>query len=1188
MLECVPASVPAEVNRYSLADPPRPIPYINRFIAVVSADAPICKNFHAVNLDDKEGAWENPQAALEWAQLSSQSFGCGGAGNGTWQKGRPSTPRDVTYREHDICDLPALAQLWRGLGPDPCRAIIMGRAKELFRTQPETALRRLQANFEDVPSVWLMVDVDGVDIAQVGKHFSVAELQGDEAELEAFCDRFIARALPPWLDDADYVAALTSSTGFASADRLSFRLIFRLAAPLNGDQRNAVARHLDQVALSRRFEPPAGKRALIDDVVATRARIIFTSYPRVSAKIRENGVIRRATGAASRSVIFVQRESETVAVPAEALTSASLRQGNRQPTATIANRVRGQSILSIVADGNTNDVVTRFIAAYCHNTAEKFWNAGEVKAAIAAAFAMRSIDLDKEDRGRFVDLDWIERDFERLRQLPKLLRANIIPDVMYPVQQTVGAVRSKIAKTVEDEIDEALKSEIPRVILIKAAPGAGKNHALYRAMPRKLLEQRRIFYYGPTVALGEENVQRHRDVLAGPDVEQFEVSRLVRQRVGRTRLCTDQESGIVAERIERARLSSLELVCPHCPRFASCAYPAQWRDTGTGLIAHQHQHAVTSARKIDPESESAPNLVVVDEGFLQTVLAGGAGATSRPVSELRPDGEYGGVIRRRRVKNDAAPLPGIRLWATADFKASREELIKLLGRGDGPPHRTEMAWFAYREAGARRSKIAMQSESDHQRWLQSELRNKMTERRSATKNCRREIDRQIDAIGDAYVISRFAYSLFFAIDTNLEISAREEALGVFRFVDKNGQRAVRCMLRVPLPRIMLEKCSLWLDGTADPNLLKLLFGGSRIETRVHDWPIKPGAYDLTQYIDRPGSKKMMLEAKGAYGNSNIRKLHSFILSLSQKYRRLSRSHRCVIDGTKKDVLVICQLPVRKKLEEFGLPDNVALEHFNNIRGIDVYRDIPCGVFVGRPEPKDTVSEAMTEALFFDNPSVIGITRMSAWRAKHGRERFRRERRVRMADGTTMSFPCEGHPDEHVEAVRQQIVNAEVLQAVLRMRPYDRTEANAAEIHLFGDVDVGLPVHRLKRWVDAEVSAVEAMVAEGVVFASATSASAAYPKIFEGKAVRTAEAVLKRELAVFRSYIGILRNWVEVEFRLAVSTSDGRAAYKQRAFVSPTETDLGKLIAQRLNQPIRWRRGSDEWRDAEPPQPRSRQ
>ena len=426
----------------------------------------------------------------------------------------------------------------------------------------------------------------------------------------------------------------------------------------------------------------------------------------------------------------------------------------------------------------------------------------------------------------------------------------------------------------------------------------------------------------------------------------------------------------------------------------------------------------------------------------------------------------------------------------------------------------------------------------------------------------------------------FVQSIYEAITASLNITARDTVLAVSRRV-KVGAPVVRCRLREHLPSIMRARSTILLDGTPNLDHLKLFYRGVG-ELQVYEVSAQLGAYRLIQVHDRTFSPTMLARAAGSRKNANIRKLHAFICEQACRYRDINRSHGCKLRGRKIDVLVMAPKKVCARLKALGLPENVSIENWGATRGLNRYSDVPCGTFVGRSEPSETAIEDLTETLHYDDPSVIGLTRMADWRAKHGhgpKVRYRGRRRVVMVDGRVAEFDCEMHPDPHCEAVRHALVNAEFQQGVMRMRPYTRTERNPAEIFVFSDIDPGLPVHKFTRWVDVGETEAEMMITRGLVLTDAESAMRAYQDIFEGQGARMVRRILSEQIGM----LPMLRDWLQVEFRLNAPTTDGRTAYKKTAFVAPTEPNPGELIAARLGCAIEWRRGGDaDWQRAEPP------
>ena len=153
---------------------------------------------------------------------------------------------------------------------------------------------------------------------------------------------------------------------------------------------------------------------------------------------------------------------------------------------------------------------------------------------------------------------------------------------------------------------------------------------------------------------------------------------------------------------------------------------------------------------------------------------------------------------------------------------------------------------------------------------------------------------------------------------------------------------------------------------------------------------------------------------------------------------------------------------------------MATEHFNDLTGSNDYKDYPCAIIVGRPMPSPEDLELQTEAFHFDDgdsPEIVS----AGGRAHMG------VRKITLRGGGVATVKCEQHPDPRVHALQKQRAEAEVRQAIHRLRLYDRSEANPAEIHVFGQADTKLAVDELLFWRDAERRPVRGTLAAGRVF-----------------------------------------------------------------------------------------------------------
>jgi hypothetical protein len=313
--------------------------------------------------------------------------------------------------------------------------------------------------------------------------------------------------------------------------------------------------------------------------------------------------------------------------------------------------------------------------------------------------------------------------------------------------------------------------------------------------------------------------------------------------------------------------------------------------------------------------------------------------------------------------------------------------------------------------------------------------------------------------------SKWFLDLYRAIKHSLKATTRKHVFGV-----RVSEKEIDIHLRAPMTDIFRTRNGIWIDGTPSLEIWMALFGRMPVDLSIIDIPVKPGAYKLTAYVGGIFSRSFLTE------NAKLGQLRSFILERSF-YWRGRRDHRCRSeDGRVIDVVIILDLKVKEALLAlFGdrVPDNVAFEHFGHIRGVDLYRDAPCGIIVGRTMPGNETLELMREALDYDNPNIDQYISAPVDQPALG------HRRLLMADGTAVSVPCELHPDVSIEQLRQQVSDAEVCQAAHRLRIYERAEDNWADLHVFGPVDVGLPIHVLADWGDAKWEAHEVVRASGV-------------------------------------------------------------------------------------------------------------
>ena len=188
-------------------------------------------------------------------------------------------------------------------------------------------------------------------------------------------------------------------------------------------------------------------------------------------------------------------------------------------------------------------------------------------------------------------------------------------------------------------------------------------------------------------------------------------------------------------------------------------------------------------------------------------------------------------------------------------------------------------------------------------------------------------------------------------------------------------------------------------------------------------------------------------------------------------------------------LVVCQLELETWLVAAGMPDGVTVAHFNAVAGLDVFKSVGLLITIGRTMP--SVLEAETYA-----GALTGLEPLrTAEPEKGARFHDRVPLGLRMADGA--GHPVQGyrHPDPVAEAVRWQIAEAGVLQAIGRARAVNRTAADPVEIEVWNDLVMPLTVDEVGQW-DAMPAGHEAdMVADGIALESAPDMAACWPRVW---------------------------------------------------------------------------------------------
>jgi hypothetical protein len=209
-------------------------------------------------------------------------------------------------------------------------------------------------------------------------------------------------------------------------------------------------------------------------------------------------------------------------------------------------------------------------------------------------------------------------------------------------------------------------------------------------------------------------------------------------------------------------------------------------------------------------------------------------------------------------------------------------------------------------------------------------------------------------------------------------------------------------------------------------------------------------------------------------------------------------HQRWLESGRQHLVIICQKKYHEWLEESGLPEGIAVEHYNAIAGLDDYKHVDCLILIGRVVPKPVEVEAFAGALSGAEPLSEAAT---------GRWYGRVPRGIRMVGGSGVEVEgCDQHCDPMGEAVRYQICEAELIQAIGRGRGVNRTAETPLLVDVLTNVVLPIDVHEVAPWEEPS-EAVEMMATAGIALASPWDMAKAWPLVWP--TVRAARWALEK-------------------------------------------------------------------------------
>lgn len=636
------------------------------------------------------------------------------------------------------------------------------------------------------------------------------------------------------------------------------------------------------------------------------------------------------------------------------------------------------------------------------------------------------------------------------------------------------------------------------VRVIRAEAGLGKSTATLEEIRQALRANAdlRILYMVPSLDLGEELAEKAR--AAGIK------ARVLRGRSqprpdGDGTMCAKSE---IAETIAALSLSVTETLCKkkldngetvECPFAATCPYLAQLQAAKRGgLIIASHQYL-----SVRMEALKDVDWLVIDESFWQVLTADRRIPLDRFLS-LRATGEgfrgKKGESKRqfedRRTEADYELGQAVESFRIVVQQAEREKRPPTLADFRNEGFSAELCGYL---SGLEYSRITtpdihpgMDFEVQKDRLQKATVQEAFSFAR-AWKILGAELDSGRDGEPHGLMIERGVL--------NPKTGALENSLRMFWSRD---------------PRIK-NTPTLIIDADADSAIIERFYPGATTAEISAAWR----HVELIQCHDRTGS------AQALKGNRRRDEVYNSALDMAD---RLADQ----IDGRPaRRPLLVSQKSVIDAYREAGDLDGAPFDvaHFGNLRGKDGWKEAAGIVIAGRIEPSPAAIEAMARGIWFASTEPLAFLEPES----DGRLCLpRRAEKITPKNGEAREVQVSYHPDPRGDRVLRQVREAELMQAIARIRPIHRSGEIPCQVVVLSNVPLPVQPDRLASWAELVPDRFDMARLAGFMPDKSGDMADTFPDLFpSATAVRTA-ATRRENRALGGCFRTHIETYIETE------------------------------------------------------------
>ena len=256
------------------------------------------------------------------------------------------------------------------------------------------------------------------------------------------------------------------------------------------------------------------------------------------------------------------------------------------------------------------------------------------------------------------------------------------------------------------------------------------------------------------------------------------------------------------------------------------------------------------------------------------------------------------------------------------------------------------------------------------------------------------------------------------------------------------------------PWVFDDQRLLLLDGTANPEILRQFVPHLQDapEIRVHRNARIVQVRDLT-FFRHSLVERVPAGEDGARWRPTVRlgAVAQFITEVAREGRTLvvtNKRVRCALTGEKDGA----------RLPGSGRFAGADIAHFGSIRGTNEFEDHDVVIILGREQPSPRDAERRAMAIWYDTKRPIRQIEQNG----RGQAQYPyRERQYTMRDGTRRQVRVRVHPDRRVQAVVEQVREAEMVQAIDRLRLIHSEREKL--VLILCNIPLAIPVDELVTW-----------------------------------------------------------------------------------------------------------------------------